>query len=122
MVYERFHELKTFNQTFLSVGARGNHSSGICAYWAGINGKILTTCEHLRVGIIQYFIRHTISVYLLQKHNSREFRISLLVSTGIELTQENLGTTTAYWWFHKILNHLGRLHSFQCPEFFPLVL
>ena len=28
------------------------------AYWAGINGNVLTTCDHLRVGVIQYFIRH----------------------------------------------------------------
>ena len=32
------------------------------AYWVGINGNVLTTCDHLRVGVIQYFIRHYISV------------------------------------------------------------
>lgn len=62
MIYERFYELKVFNERFLSAKARGNHSSAICAYWAGINGNVLATCDHLRVGVIQYFIRHYISV------------------------------------------------------------
>lgn len=113
MVYERFHELKTFNQTFLSVGARGNHSSGICAYWAGINGKILTTCEHLRVGIIQYFIRHTISVSTSETQFKRISHIFARVHWYRTHPRES-------WYHHRILVVSQDTESFGPATFLPM--
>ena len=62
MVHECFHELKVFHETFRSTKSRGNHSSGIAAYWAGVGGNISLSNDHLRIGVIQYFFRHTVTI------------------------------------------------------------
>lgn len=62
MVHERFYDLKVFHEKFLSTRAKGSHSPAVCAYWAGLNGNISDTCDQLRVGIVQYFLRHTVSI------------------------------------------------------------
>ena len=62
MFHERFLELKVFNETFISLKSKGSHSSAICAYWAGIRGNISLSNDYLRVGVVQYFFRHTISI------------------------------------------------------------
>ena len=62
MVHERFSDLNIFHERFLSTRAKGGHSSAVCAYWAGLNGNILATNNQVRVGVIQYFLKHTLSV------------------------------------------------------------
>lgn len=49
MFHERFHELKVFNEMFLSVKSRGNHSSAVSAYWAGVGGNLLLSCFMLEL-------------------------------------------------------------------------
>ena len=62
MFHERFLKLKVFNESFRSAKSKGSHSSAICACWAGIRGNILQKNDYLRVGVVQYFFRHTISI------------------------------------------------------------
>ena len=71
MVHERFYDLKVFNERFLSVKSRGVHSSAIVAYWAGVGGNIEDSNEHLRVGIVQYFFRHTIKLHTSSQAKSK---------------------------------------------------
>ena len=47
MIHERFHEVKLFNKLYQSIKSRGNHSSVICAYWAGTSGKLLESDDEL---------------------------------------------------------------------------
>ena len=49
-----------FNETVISSKSKGNHSSAVCANWAGVNGSLATNISVLRVGLIQYLIRHAI--------------------------------------------------------------
>ena len=60
MVHERFHTLRVFNETVISAKSKGNHSSAVCANWVGVGGSLATNNYVLCVGLIQYFIRHTI--------------------------------------------------------------
>lgn len=60
MVHERFYEVKVFNMIFLSSHARGNQSAAVCAYWAGIGGNLLEHETYLRVGVLQYFFKHSV--------------------------------------------------------------
>jgi len=62
MLHECFHELKVFHETFRSTKSKGNHSSGIAAYWPGVGGNLSPSNDHLRIGVIQYFFRHTVSI------------------------------------------------------------
>ena len=62
MLHERFLQLKVFNETFISVKSKESNSSAISAYWAGIRGNISFSNYYLRVGVVQYFFRHTISI------------------------------------------------------------
>lgn len=71
MVHERFYEVKVFNERLRSVNSRGNHSSAICAYWAGVGGNLMGSQEYLRVGIVQYFFRHTISIPISSTQSKR---------------------------------------------------
>ena len=49
-----------FGELFVSQKSKGNHSSAVCATWAGAGGNLTTDNAILRVGLVQYFIRHTI--------------------------------------------------------------
>ena len=60
MVHERFHALEVFNEMVTSTESKGNHSSAVCANWAGVGGNLATDFSLTRVGIIQYFIRHAV--------------------------------------------------------------
>jgi len=62
MRYEYFHRLKVFNEAYSSVKAKGNRSSAICAYWVGVGGEISSNFDTLRVGLIQYFVKHTVCI------------------------------------------------------------
>ena len=62
MIYEQFNELKVFNEMFTSKRSKGNHSSIICAFWAVIGGNIASECNQIRVGTIEYFVRHSVRV------------------------------------------------------------
>lgn len=62
MRYEYFYRLKVFNEAYSSVKAKSNHSSAICAYWAGVGGEITSDLNTLRVGLIQYFVKHKVCI------------------------------------------------------------
>ena len=32
------------------------------AYWAGVGGNLSPSNDHLRIGVVQYFFRHTVSI------------------------------------------------------------
>lgn len=113
MVYERFYELKVFNERFLSVKARGNHSSAVCAYWAGINGNILATCEHLRVGVLQYFIRHTINVPTSVTQFKRVSHVFACVHWYQTHLREN-------WYHHRIIVASPDIDSCGPATFIPI--
>ena len=71
MVHERFYDLKVFNKRILLVKSRGIHSSAIAAYWVGVGGNIEDSNKHLRVGIVQYFFRHTIKLHTSSQAKSK---------------------------------------------------
>lgn len=96
MIHERFHNFQVFNQRYLSDKTRGSHSSAVCAYWAGINGGILATCEHLRVGVIQYFVRHTISI----PTSLTQFKKVVHVFACVHWYQTHLRES---WYHHRVL-------------------
>ena len=52
--------LRVFNETVISSKSKGNHSSAVCANWAGVGGSLATNNYVPCIGLIQYFIRHTI--------------------------------------------------------------
>lgn len=54
--------LKCLMKSSFQFRPRGNHSSAVCAYWASTNWSILNTCQHLRVGVIQYLFKYTITI------------------------------------------------------------
>ena len=61
MTHEQFHELRVFNEIFISSRAKGNNSAAVCANWAGVGGNLVATTNNvLRVGLIQYFLRHVV--------------------------------------------------------------
>ena len=91
MVHEIFHELKLFNETIVSSKFKGNHSSAVCANWAGVVGNLATTNAVVRVGLIQSFIRHTIQFPVSP---ARNWYIFLLEGFGINPTLEKIGFIT----------------------------
>ena len=64
MLYEKFFETQILHEVFISQHKRGKRSSAICAYWSGVGGNIIQASSQpqLRVGIVEYFLRHTISI------------------------------------------------------------
>ena len=60
MVHERFHALRVFNETVILSKFKGNHFSAMCANCAGVGGSLATNNYVVRVGLIQYFIKHAI--------------------------------------------------------------
>ena len=62
MFHERFYEVNVLGERLLSKRSKGNHSAAICAYWPAIGGNVSLTCDMLRVGVVQYFLRHTIAI------------------------------------------------------------
>ena len=73
MVYESVRELRVFNETIVSSKSKGNYSSAVCANWAGVGGSLATNISVLRVGLIQYFIRHAIRHPVSTKKTSHIF-------------------------------------------------
>lgn len=61
--HEKFHQLKIYNVNFLSANCKGKHSPAVSAYWAGLGGSIANSCDKLRVGSIQYFVRHLVEFF-----------------------------------------------------------
>ncbi len=61
-VHEHFHEVTVLGERFVSKRVKGKYSAVVDAYWAAIDGSIAQSCSQLRVGVIQNFIRHTISL------------------------------------------------------------
>ena len=62
MVYQQFREVSVLGVRFLSTLSRGKHSSAICAYWPAIGGSISSTFDHLRIGLVQYFLKHNVTL------------------------------------------------------------
>lgn len=62
MVHEHFHEVTVLGERFVSKRVKGKFSAVIAAYWAAVDGNVAQSCSQLRVGVIQNFFRHTISL------------------------------------------------------------
>ena len=62
MIYDQFCEVHVLGVRFISKRCRGKHSSAVRAYWPSIGGSISSTCGQLRVGVVQYFVRHTVTL------------------------------------------------------------
>lgn len=93
MRHERFHQLRVFGETFISLKSKGSQSSAVCANWAGVGGNIATANEVLRVSLVQYFFRHTILLSVSASTESKKVKhISARVSWYKPHPREN--------WFH----------------------
>ena len=71
MTHERFHELRVFSEMIVSLKSKGNHSSAVCANWAGVRGNLTTNNALLRVGLVYYFI-HAIRLPLSAIYRVKE--------------------------------------------------
>ena len=71
MFYEQIREVHVLGTRYLPKRSRGRHSSAVCAYWPAVGGRISLTCDQLRVGIIQYFVRHTVSLCSPDSHSQQ---------------------------------------------------
>ena len=61
--YKQFKSLVVNGEEFISLSSRSQRSSAIIAHWATVIGRIDTMgCGNPRVGLIKYFIRHTIKL------------------------------------------------------------
>ena len=59
MVHEIFHELKLFNETIVSSKFKGNHSSTVCANWAGfvlVLVSLLHTYQPTKINLLATII------------------------------------------------------------------
>ena len=59
---ECFHQMDIFGERFISYKSRSMASSIVCAYWAGFVGSLCEQRNVLRVGVVQYFIKHSVSL------------------------------------------------------------
>jgi len=91
LMYEQFREVYVLGVRFLSKQSRGKHSSAVCAYWPAVGGKISSTCDQLRVGIIQYFVRHTVSLCSPQGKQDNVYLFALIHWFRVHPREE---------WFH----------------------
>ena len=62
MFHETFNEVNVLGERLLSKGSKGSHSALVCAYWPRIGGTVSQSCEILRVGVVQHFLRHTVEI------------------------------------------------------------
>ena len=62
MFHEKCYEINVFGERLLSKSSKGNQSAVVCAYWPGTGGTVSPSCDTLRVGVVQHFIKHTIEI------------------------------------------------------------
>ena len=49
-------------ERLLSKCSKGNHSGVVCAYWPRTGGTVSPSCDTLRVGVVQHFIKVTVEI------------------------------------------------------------
>lgn len=59
--YTQYNQIRVFHENFICTKSRSARSSAIIAIWPHLSG-ILTTKEHVWVGIIEYFLLHSPSI------------------------------------------------------------
>ena len=113
MVHEIFHELKVFNETIVSSKSKGNHSSAVCANWAGVGGNLATTNAVVRVGLIQSFIRHTIRFPVSPTESKKLVHMFARVFWYKSHPREN-------WFHHRALVLSPDMNSYGPATFLPI--
>ena len=67
---ECFHQVDIFGERFISCKSRSIASSIVCTYWEGFAGSLCEQRNVLRVGAVQYFIKHSVS--LVNKESNKK--------------------------------------------------
>lgn len=106
MQYEKFFEAQILHEVFISQHKRGNRSSAICAYWSGVGGNInhASSQPQLRVGIVEYFLRHTISIKTTAAKAEKVAHMFAKVNGTGNIPKNDGMHLLICWLCHQILN------------------
>ena len=95
IIYDQFREVHVLGVRFISKRCRGKHSSAVRAYWPSIGGSISSACRQLRVGVVKYFVRHTVTL------------------SSPQGKQEKVNFFAFVHWYLFICGRSGFIHSFK---------
>ena len=62
MIYETFYKIDVLGEHYTSQKSKGSSSACISAFWADRAGSISTAADCIRIGLIQHFFLHNISI------------------------------------------------------------
>ena len=62
LLYEYFHDIEVLGEHLTSEKCKGSTSSCISAFGAGIAGRLCTNTKQMRIGVVNYFFIHDISL------------------------------------------------------------